>query len=234
MDVLATFLPSARSAQNRQQLCDLLERQLNKLGFNYWAYVEHSQGTQNLLTNYPAEWVSYYVSRDYEKIDPLTDKELDHLLPYLWSDLLKTYPLTRTQQQIFDEASSLGISDGIAIPIHEPGGDYACLTISGFADMRELPRVFASEKTELYALATAFHIHIRQLPSQCAVALTQRERECLKWVAQGKTSWRIGELINVSERTVNFHITNAMKKLGAKTRQQALTNAVAQKIITSL
>ena len=52
-------------------------------------------------------------------------------------------------------------------------------------------------------------------------ALTDREIEALTWVAKGKSSTDIAVLMNVSERTVNFHISNVIRKLGVATRVQA-------------
>jgi hypothetical protein len=45
-------------------------------------------------------------------------------------------------------------------------------------------------------------------------SLTEREIEALTWVAKGKSSTDIAVLINVSERTVNFHVNNVIRKLG--------------------
>lgn len=53
------------------------------------------------------------------------------------------------------------------------------------------------------------------------VALTDREIEALTWVAKGKSSTDIAVLMRVSERTVNFHISNVIRKLGVATRVQA-------------
>lgn len=50
--------------------------------------------------------------------------------------------------------------------------------------------------------------------------LTKREFECLHWVVQGKTSWEIGHILGISERTVNFHIGNCMDKSGCVNRRQ--------------
>jgi DNA-binding NarL/FixJ family response regulator len=52
-------------------------------------------------------------------------------------------------------------------------------------------------------------------------ALTGREIEALTWVARGKSSADISVLMDVSERTVNFHISNVIRKLGVATRVQA-------------
>lgn len=65
------------------------------------------------------------------------------------------------------------------------------------------------------------------------VSLTEREIEALTWSAQGKSSTDIAVLMNVSERTVNFHITNAMRKLGVATRIQAAVRASIAGLIPS-
>lgn len=51
--------------------------------------------------------------------------------------------------------------------------------------------------------------------------LTERELETLTWVARGKSSSDIGVILGVSERTVNFHIDNVIRKTGVATRIQA-------------
>jgi len=65
------------------------------------------------------------------------------------------------------------------------------------------------------------------------VSLTEREIEALSWSAQGKSSTDIAVLMNVSERTVNFHITNAMRKMGVATRIQAAVKASIAGLIPS-
>jgi DNA-binding CsgD family transcriptional regulator len=61
--------------------------------------------------------------------------------------------------------------------------------------------------------------------------LTARQRECLQWVRAGKSSWEIGEILGISERTVNFHIEDACRRLNVHTRQQAVIEAVIRGLI---
>lgn len=51
--------------------------------------------------------------------------------------------------------------------------------------------------------------------------LTERETEAMTWVARGKSSSDIAVILNVAERTVNFHVNNVIRKLGVGTRIQA-------------
>jgi DNA-binding NarL/FixJ family response regulator len=57
------------------------------------------------------------------------------------------------------------------------------------------------------------------------VDLNDREVEALTWVARGKTSAEIAQILGLSKRTVDFHVDNARSKLGAVTRTQAVMKA---------
>src|SRR6516165_6773366 len=62
-------------------------------------------------------------------------------------------------------------------------------------------------------------------------ALNDREVETLTWVARGKTSTEIAQILGLSKRTVDFHIDNARTKLGAATRTQAVIKAATGRLI---
>lgn len=51
--------------------------------------------------------------------------------------------------------------------------------------------------------------------------LTGREAEVLMWVARGKTNRDIGDILDISPRTVNKHLDHIYAKLGVETRTAA-------------
>jgi DNA-binding CsgD family transcriptional regulator len=61
--------------------------------------------------------------------------------------------------------------------------------------------------------------------------MTERESEILAWVAAGKSDWAIGRILNISGKTVNFHVENAKRKLGVGTRVQAVIAAMRGDLI---
>ena len=63
------------------------------------------------------------------------------------------------------------------------------------------------------------------------VILNEREVEVLTWVARGKTSAEIGQILGLTKRTVDFHTDNARGKLGAATRTEAAIKAASGKLI---
>jgi DNA-binding CsgD family transcriptional regulator len=66
-----------------------------------------------------------------------------------------------------------------------------------------------------------------KLVPEARVMMTAREREVLRWTAEGKTAYKISRILTVSERTVNFHINNVVNKLGATNKTQAAVKAAA-------
>ncbi|MBN8996857.1 MAG: response regulator transcription factor [Rhizobiales bacterium] len=57
-------------------------------------------------------------------------------------------------------------------------------------------------------------------------ALTGREAEVLSWIAQGKSNRDIGEILNLSPRTVNKHLEQIYQKLGVENRASAAIAAL--------
>ena len=63
------------------------------------------------------------------------------------------------------------------------------------------------------------------------VQLNDREVEALTWVARGKTSAEIAQILGLTKRTIDFHIDNARTKLSAATRTQAVIKAATGRLI---
>ena len=63
------------------------------------------------------------------------------------------------------------------------------------------------------------------------VQLNDREVETLTWVARGKTSAEIAQILGLTKRTIDFHTDNARGKLGAATRTEAAIKAARGKLI---
>ena len=60
-------------------------------------------------------------------------------------------------------------------------------------------------------------------PPDCS--LTRRQLECLRWAGEGKSSVDIGSILDISAATVNEHLTDACRRLGVRTRVQAIVAA---------
>jgi PAS domain S-box-containing protein len=63
-------------------------------------------------------------------------------------------------------------------------------------------------------------------PAPETPAISDRERECLRWVSVGKTAWETAVILGLSRRTIEFHLNNAVRKLGASNKVHATTTAI--------
>jgi DNA-binding NarL/FixJ family response regulator len=66
-----------------------------------------------------------------------------------------------------------------------------------------------------------------------ALVLTQREREVLQLVAEGRTIRGIANILNIAGRTVVFHKSNLMDKLGLRTTAELTRYAFQSGLLTA-
>ncbi|WP_425292644.1 transcriptional regulator VisN [Agrobacterium larrymoorei] len=63
------------------------------------------------------------------------------------------------------------------------------------------------------------------------IDLTERELECLFWIAEGKTSDEMAMILGISRNTINNYITSVMRKTATKTRSEAIAYAVRNNLV---
>ncbi len=143
--------------------------------------------------------------------------------------------MTKNARRVFDEARDFRILNGLTIPIHEPGTQFAALSFSTDLGDKAFDDLVAAESLKLTLLAQFFHAQSRgrffENPDLAATRLSPRERECLLWTARGKSAWEIGAILSISERTVVFHLSNAMHKLGVHNKIFGVVKAVMAGLI---
>ncbi|MBO6538130.1 MAG: helix-turn-helix domain-containing protein [Rhizobiaceae bacterium] len=61
--------------------------------------------------------------------------------------------------------------------------------------------------------------------------ISERERECLGWVAEGKTTMDIATILGVSSNTINSYLAHVIQKLSARNRAMAVALAIRSGII---
>jgi LuxR family quorum sensing-dependent transcriptional regulator len=173
------------------------------------------------FNTWPAELLLGYQKSDYVRHDPMPSMARLTAEPFTWLELLASRKQTQKQIEFNDWARSMGVVDGYAVPIHDPGGDVGlCVSVASrpIEDSRER---LVLHMASLYAYRRCRALGGLTEASSVKSPLTPREIECLKWVLDGKSDTDIGEILGISHTTVHFHIERVKKKLGVRTRTQA-------------
>lgn len=185
-----------------------------------------------LVDNYPVEWSKIYVEENLIKSDPTVVFCLRHSTPIRWDKFCKMGELgTGKYKELMARASEFGLVSGYSLPLWAPSGEFAVFSLASRRETAEMESAFQASLPFSQSFANAI---LEALQTQMAeefatnkgILLTKRERECLFWACEGKTTWEMSKILDVTERTVVFHLNNAVLKLGANNRQHAVAKAI--------
>lgn len=209
------------------------------LGFDQIVYFilrsPFEQSGRSVFNTYPPEWIEHYRCQGYRHDDLAFLTAATRVAPFRWDKLLANPKITRRQRSVFDGARDFNVKNGVTVPLHGPNNGLATLTFSGDLTESQLDEVWREHKTGLIAAGICSHEAVQRHAGRQRAAgptkLTNRERECLVWSAQGKTSWKISQILSISQTTVRFHLDNAMKKLGVYSKLHAVVKAILHGLI---
>lgn len=193
-----------------------------------------SGGEPYVAATYSLDWIERYKTRNYVEVDPVVQFGMRRMLPIDWQDF-KT--LNDTVRDFFGEATDFGVGrQGLSIPVHGRHGNRALFSIT--SDLSD--RAWRSER-QLYMRdfqVLALHIHAMLLRLEGAqiytASLSPRERECLRWIAEGKTAWECSVILGLSVSTVRCYLESARHKLAATSNTHAVAKAIKADLLSTI
>jgi len=232
-------LERAESVDEIHRICSTL---CKLFGFDHFAYVARipvslAKPYMCYVSGFPEEWRDRYLGLGYLQIDPVVNHCLKHVTPLPWDSLRPPEKGDKPVRQFMGEAGEFGLKSGVSLPMHGGIGETALLSLTS----NESPEKSQSRIREalpfLFLISAYVHEAMRRVIANeqldlSKADLTDREKECLLWAAEGKTSWETAQILNISERTVIFHLQNAAKKLNVVNRQHAIARAVVMGLIS--
>jgi DNA-binding CsgD family transcriptional regulator len=229
------FVEGVERLATTAEIMDAMGGLLKKHGFEYHCVSFLATATESLedvlLSNrLPEEWLKLYIEKDYVHHDPAFRHAKTTVRPFRW---FKDSPYDPEREpyaaEVVQRAGDFGILDGFLIPVASTAGRVGQIWFGGRT--LDLPehQMPALHLMAIYAFDRILRLH--GSPALHRARLTPREREILTLVANGRSTWEIGEALHISSRTVKEHIKHLCSKLGAVTRTQAVMIAVRDKII---
>lgn len=204
-------------------------------GFEFFSVIklpnsgEDRLSTLSIINNWPPELISTYDQLNLLGTSPVIEALKASTRPYLWSIANLAKDRSEPAEQILELFESFGFSKGVYLPTQEPLGQRGAVS---FAGTRPLP-----EEAELMELGYVSNLlyeracAVKMQPNSSDQGLSSRERECLQWTSEGKTSGEIAAILKLSEHTVNHYLSAACQKLGAVNRTHAVSKALRAHII---
>lgn len=219
------------------QAFEVLKRVGRALGYDHAIadYVKAPGGRVGAFhaSTHPSEWRSEQNQLSVEQAlrDPIVKHLRSRIDPIFWSR--RNYQAAGLDS-FYDKFRNHGLGSGIALAIRGPNGDVLSVGFSNSLQQESGENVPITQLGALYLSATAMfnRLHTSQAHAEQGVKLTQREVECLRWARDGKTGWEISRILGISQATVIFHMKNAVAKLGAANKTQAVIVAVERGLIS--
>jgi DNA-binding CsgD family transcriptional regulator len=226
----ARFARSLNSVTNGNEVWRQLKAFAAPFGFEHLTVLKRTSDLPRRIANAivyidaPLGFAAEFDREGFGPDHPLITRALLRLEPFSNAETNATH-LTVTQRRVLQRVSvSLNVRDGWTFPIAREGQFEGIVMLGGLkpdmspmlCSMLHLASHTAFTRAQDLANGTAVKAH----------NLTNREVECLHWVAAGKTDLEIAVILSFSARTARFHIENAKRKLRVATRVQAVAEAL--------
>jgi DNA-binding CsgD family transcriptional regulator len=174
---------------------------------------------------YPAAWIKRYLQMGYVDIDPVLREGFLRTLPFDWSELKIQSP---AEMSFLADALAHGVGPhGLSIPVQSKHGHRALFSISFSRSEDEWQHFRRNNLPALIDIAHRIHRRvIGEVFGEDRPHLTNRELECLRWIARGKDTSEIAIILNISPHTARYYLKSARYKLDCVTSAQTVSKAV--------
>lgn len=218
----------------------ILSEYLASFGFKHFAvtyYSGHIKSGSKLRYDFVSPalqiWHQYYLEQAFADSDRTLQENHTRTLPLYWDVQQQLIQAKNPRETLIREESiKFGIDKGLSLPIHGPNNNFLCWTLHQCQGERCLVDYEDRQYEWLSAAQIYYHylsilLDSNQIETE-GYRLSKREQQCLALTAK---SWRIEQIakeLNITIRTVNFHLQNVNKKMGTHNKYYALMKYLEQ------
>ncbi|MEC7951921.1 MAG: LuxR C-terminal-related transcriptional regulator [Pseudomonadota bacterium] len=212
-------------AATRDEVLDVLAEFYRARGFRSFCFVIPMVTKPDQFRLYergmPPEWMRRYLERDFDLIDPVSTAATTRNEVGTLGELLKQLTVNDVGRLFVEEATRMGLTDGLAIPtsgLRHARGFFGVDNVAA----EDLAKV---DRSLMCAVAQHAHLRIDRIEEEHGAGidgLSPREAEILNWVAAGKSNPETAMILGISEATVGTHLKRLFTKLGVHDRVSAV------------
>jgi DNA-binding CsgD family transcriptional regulator len=174
---------------------------------------------------YPDSWVKRYLQMGYIDIDPVIREGFLRTLPFEWKELK---PANEVELSFMMDALSHGVGPyGISIPVRNKHGHRALFSVSHSGAELDWTHFLDDARPLLTEIGNRLHRRVMgQIFATEGPHLSERELDCLRWTAAGKSAKEVAAILKISPYTATEYLKSSRFKLDCVTSTQAVSKAV--------
>ncbi|UIJ44789.1 LuxR family transcriptional regulator [Sphingomonas cannabina] len=222
------FVRAVGRVQSAPDLHTILAFFTAEMGFHFFALTHHvdmlkAGHTAIRVHDYPEEWAEFFDRSALGPTDPVHRASHVTSVGFAWSELPTLITMTAGDRRVLELAGRHGIGEGYTVPANVPGESNGSVSFAMRAGT-PLPRCMrpAAQLIGAFAFEAARKLWRVRTPRTGLPTLTDRQRDCLIWVARGKSDWEISRILGVTEGTVVRHVKQARERYGVQKRTSLL------------
>jgi len=237
LQMLEDLAAEISTPRNQDELQRALISARDRMGFDYFAlsygqWQNRSPLSKLLLHDYPQQWAEIYIRGDYGRIDPVRRACERSFTGFAWHDLSRYITLTKRDRKMLHVGSENGLSNGYTVPRQLPGQAIGtCSFVVGKGRSLPTSMLPIAEVVGALALVTAMRIAGSTTPTR-KVVLSDRQRECVLWIARGLTAQQTADRLGIGMGTVVQHLRDARERYGVNCSETLILSCLFDGLIS--
>ncbi len=188
-----------------------------------------------MLSNHPQEYLERFINGGMFINGPMVRWAIDNEGSCSWrriQELANRGELTQAEKEVVEFNRQHGVVAGYSLSFPSLSartkGGLALIARRGL-DQDEVDEIWERHGREIEVICNVAHLKIMSLPFHgLRPPLTDRQREVLEWVGEGKTTQDIATIMGLTPATVEKHLRLARHALDVETTAQAVLKASVQ------
>lgn len=240
--MLLDYLERIGETQTIEELWKLHLQEMAKFGFDRLFYgftrfkTANSFGDRQdwlVLTNHVAEYTDKFIDGGLYFHAPMVKWSTENVGTCSWGWMAENLnSFTKSEMEVIEFNRKMGVTVGYSISFKDISArakGAIGLTATPGITQAEIDEVWKLHGREIVQMNNAAHQRIINLPySGSRKNLTNRQRETLEWVGDGKTTQDIATIMGLTPATVEKHLRLAREALDVETTAQAVLKASFQ------
>lgn len=238
------YLHFVSGAKSLEELWHAHVRRMADYGFDRLMYgytrfkTETSLGDPEdflILTNHNQDYVDGFLHQGLYSHAPMLHWALEHEGAGSWQKIQEMSAggsLSKEAQQVIAFTQKMGMTAGYTVSFFSASKRYKGAISLGAPSgslQKDVDALWQEHGEDIILMNNVVHLKILTLPyAPPNRSLTNRQREVLQWVGDGKTTQDIALLMGLTAATVEKHLRLARDSLSVETTAQAVLKAALQ------